>query len=115
MLYNLSVIELMGDNDPEFINTLISVFIESIPSDLENINTAADNHDWTQVSFMAHKIKSTIDNLGIETLKNIIRMLEAKSIINSLSVDDILSYVKEVTTVMTEVVKEMRVNYPNIA
>ncbi len=114
MLYNLSLIELMGDDDPEFIKTLISVFAESIPPDLESLNQAADTHDWKHVSFMAHKIKSTIDNLGIESLKSVIRILEANSIINELSEDDIISYVKEVTAVMTDVVNEMKLNYPSI-
>ena len=115
MLYNLSVLELMGDNDPEFIKSLISVFVESIPPDLEILNVAADNHDWEQVSFMAHKIKSTIDNLSVDSLKQIVRMLEAKSVICSLSTDDILSYVKEVTYILSEVIIEMRERYPHLS
>ena len=114
MLYNLSVMESIGDNDPIFINTLVYVFIESIPADLENLNNASRDHDWTQVSFMAHKIKSTIDNLGIDSLKEIIRLLEANSIINSLSVDDLFCYVNEVNDVMCEVVSEMLENYPEV-
>ena len=114
MLYDLSVLELLGDNDPEFIKTLINVFIESIPPDLDSLNQAADNQDWIMVSFMAHKIKSTIDNLGIETLKSSIRTLEARSIVDGLSEEEILSYVKDVTLIMTEVVEDLQINNPAI-
>ena len=114
MLYDLSVLELMGDNDPAFIKTLIDVFIESIPPDLDSLNQAADTQDWKQVSFMAHKIKSTIDNLGIETLKSAIRILEARSIIDGLSEEEIMSYVKEVTIIMTKVVEDLQTINPTI-
>ena len=114
MLYDLSILELMGDNDPEFIKTLIHVFIESIPPDLDSLNQAVESKDFKQVSFMAHKIKSTIDNLCIETLKDVIRILEAKSILDGLSEDEIFSYVNEITITMTEVVEDMQLINPTI-
>jgi HPt (histidine-containing phosphotransfer) domain-containing protein len=112
MLYDLSVIEMMGDNDSSFINTLLQIFIESIPQDLEALNHAHQKKNWEQVSFMAHKMKSTIDNLSVESLKINIRTLEGKNLIQTLSEQEIDTHIAEVNTILNQVLEGLKEQFP---
>jgi len=113
MLYDLSVIEMMGDNDTSFINTLLQIFIESIPQDLEELNLAHQQKNWDKVSFMAHKMKSTIDNLSIESLKIIIRDLEGKNLIQTHSEQEIDAQITIVNHNLNKVLEGLKEQFPN--
>lgn len=112
MLYDLSVIEMMGGNDPSFINTLLQIFIETIPQDLDELNIAHQGKNWEKVSFMAHKMKSTIDNLSVDSLKINIRTLEGKNLIQTLSEQEIDSHIAEVNTVLNQVLVGLKEQFP---
>lgn len=66
MIYNLDKINEMADGDADFINSVISVFLEEVPSDLEGLEKALEEEDHQQVYQLAHKIKPNVDLLGME-------------------------------------------------
>lgn len=66
MIYNLDKINEMADGDQDFINSVISVFLEEVPQDLQDLETAIENKDYEVVYKMAHKIKPNVDLLGME-------------------------------------------------
>lgn len=66
MIYSLDKIKEMADGDEDFINSVISVFLEEVPQDLESLERALETSDYHQVYQLAHKIKPNVDLLGME-------------------------------------------------
>ena len=75
-LYDLSLINTIGKDDPAFANKIISIFVETMPENLASLITAGNDKNYEQISKIAHKMKSNIDFMGINSLKDIIRELE---------------------------------------
>lgn len=98
MIYSLDKVNEMADGDTDFINSVISVFLEEVPQDLEGLEHALNTSNYQQVYQLAHKIKPNVDLLGmeqtravaleIETLgKNETNMSEIQKIFPSLKKD----------------------------
>lgn len=66
MIYSLDKIKEMADGDEEFISSVVSVFLEEVPQDLESLEKALASDDYEQVYQLAHKIKPNVDLLGME-------------------------------------------------
>jgi len=66
MIYSLDKIKEMADGDEDFINSVISVFLEEVPQDLEGLENALNSSNYEQVYQLAHKIKPNVDLLGME-------------------------------------------------
>jgi PAS domain S-box-containing protein len=76
LLYDLSLINTIGKDDPAFASKIITIFVETMPENLVNLTKAGNEQNYEQVSKIAHKMKSNIDFLGIHSLKDTIRELE---------------------------------------
>ena len=66
MIYNLDKINEMAEGDEDFIISVISVFLEEVPEDLEGLEKAIGARDYENVYKLAHKIKPNVDILGME-------------------------------------------------
>jgi len=66
MIYSLDKINEMAEGDQDFINSVVSVFLEEVPEDLKSLETALEADDYQQVYHLAHKIKPNVDLLGME-------------------------------------------------
>lgn len=66
MIYNLDKIREMAEGDEEFIQSVISVFLEEVPQDLAELENAVAKLDYDNVYKLAHKIKPNVDLLGME-------------------------------------------------
>lgn len=75
-LYNLSMIESISGGDKSFIEKMLVLFLETVPKTLNDLKVSADEGDWPMLSKHAHKLKSTIDSMGISSLKQDIRDIE---------------------------------------
>jgi HPt (histidine-containing phosphotransfer) domain-containing protein len=76
MIYNLDKLNEMAEGDQDFINSVISVFLEEVPEDLETMEQALKEKDYEQVYKMAHKIKPNVDLLGMEQTRAIALEIE---------------------------------------
>jgi len=69
MIYNLDKIREMAEGDEEFIQSVISVFLEEVPEDLGGLETAVGSGDYEQIYKLSHKIKPNVDLLGMENTR----------------------------------------------
>jgi|TARA_R110002051_G_scaffold101478_1_gene172311 HPt (histidine-containing phosphotransfer) domain-containing protein len=76
MIYNLDKINEMAEGDQDFINSVISVFLEEVPEDMEALEKALLAQDHDQVYKLAHKIKPNVDLLGMEQSRAIALEME---------------------------------------
>ena len=66
MIYTLDKINEMAEGDNDFIISVISVFLEEVPEDLEALEKAINSNNYEQIRKMSHKIKPNVDLLGME-------------------------------------------------
>ena len=63
--YNLSKVYALSDNDEEFVLQIIDLFVTEVPQDLKQIEIGIKEKDHKQAYAYAHKIKPTLDLLGM--------------------------------------------------
>jgi HPt (histidine-containing phosphotransfer) domain-containing protein len=56
---------------------MLQLFLDTMPEALNDLEVATCNQRWEVLSKLAHKLKSTIDSMGITRLKQLIRTIES--------------------------------------
>lgn len=64
--YNLSKVYAISDNDEDFAKQIVTLFTEEVPAEIKNIREGLEDKDHKRVYQAAHKIKPTLDLLGME-------------------------------------------------
>jgi HPt (histidine-containing phosphotransfer) domain-containing protein len=110
MIYSLDKINEMADGDTDFIKSVISVFLEEVPQDLEGLEQALEASNYQQVYQLAHKIKPNVDLLGMEQTRAAALEIETlgKSEANMAEIKNIFPILK---TDIAQVVSELRKDF----
>lgn len=64
--YNLSKVYAISDNDVDFAKQIVVLFTEEVPAEIDNIKEGLKNKEHNKVYHAAHKIKPTLDLLGMD-------------------------------------------------
>jgi PAS domain S-box-containing protein len=76
-LYDLRMVEAISGGDQDFVKRMVQLFLDTMPEALTDIESATGDQRWEALSKLAHKLKSTIDSMGIGKLKQIVRSIES--------------------------------------
>ena len=76
-LYNLSNVRQLVRHDETIVRRLAWAFIETTPAILTALDEALTAANWEAVGDAAHHLKSSLDGLGVESLRHVIREVEA--------------------------------------
>ncbi|MEM9650103.1 MAG: Hpt domain-containing protein [Bacteroidota bacterium] len=109
MIYNLDKINEMAEGDQDFITSVISVFLEEVPVDLEGLEKAIAGRDYENVYKLAHKIKPNVDLLGMEQTRAIALEIETlgKNAANMTEIEEKFPVLKkDVLQVVAELQKD---------
>lgn len=74
--YDLSIVVAISGGDDEFVKRMVVMFVDTIPALLDELENSSERGNWDAVGRLAHRLKSTIDSMGIASLKTVIRSLE---------------------------------------
>lgn len=66
LYYNLSKVYAISDNDEEFAKQIVTLFTEEVPAEIKNMREGLEEKDHKRVYQAAHKIKPTLDLLGMQ-------------------------------------------------
>ena len=105
-LYDLAMIQSVSGGDPAFIKKMILLFIETVPQNVQELVDATDPKNWEQVSKMAHKLKSTIDSMGIRSIHDQIRAVEMNAK-NQDQLERMPDMVKQVESVVSVCIQQL--------
>lgn len=83
--YDLSKLHTIARGDEEFIRKMLELFIREIPKTIGQMQEAFQAGDMKTLGALAHRIKPSMDTVGIASVKNDILFLEA---INTSEVKD---------------------------
>ncbi|SHG42469.1 HPt (histidine-containing phosphotransfer) domain-containing protein [Flavobacterium fluvii] len=75
--YNLAKVYALSDNDPEFVLQIVNLFVTEVPDDLAQIKEGIKKKDHKHAYAYAHKIKPTLDLLGLKVAFEEILQVEA--------------------------------------
>ncbi len=75
--YNLSKVYALSDDDPEFVNQILKLFVDEIPEDFVQIKEGIKKGDHKHAYAYAHKVKPTLDLLGLNVAFEEILQVEA--------------------------------------
>jgi len=75
--YNLAKVYALSDNDPEFVNQILTLFVTEIPEDLLEIKEGIKKKDHKHAYAYAHKVKPSLDLLGLNVAFEEILQIEA--------------------------------------
>ena len=75
-LYDLKKLESIAQNNQTFILKMVTLFSRQAPSDVHEIEMAFEKKDYHTVRAVAHRMKPSIDNMGIVSLHGLIREIE---------------------------------------
>ncbi|WP_299699578.1 PAS domain S-box protein [uncultured Pontibacter sp.] len=105
-LYSMEVIRKMSHNNEAFMNRARQLFADTVPKTVQDMQAAADRQDWKTVSALAHKVKSTIDTMKIDSLKETVRFVESNAK-QETNLSEVQQGVQELARVLTRVVDEI--------
>lgn len=75
--YNLAKVYALSDNDSEFVNQILTLFVTEVPLDLTQIKLGIKTKDHKLAYSYAHKIKPSLDLLGMNVAFEEILQIEA--------------------------------------
>jgi CheY-like chemotaxis protein len=105
-LYNLHQLQAISRNDDAYCKKMIGIFIEQSTSSLSKIIEAYQNKDLAVVYSISHRIKPSIDLMGIELLKDSIRYIEKYSKDDNDS-DELKKQISYLQTVLSNVLIQL--------
>jgi PAS domain S-box-containing protein len=107
LLYNLSKLEKIAKGNQQFMDKMIQLFIDQTPKSVNDLKTAYEIGDYSKVKAIAHRIKTSIDTMGIDILKDEIREIEknAESLQSSEQTEKLIS---KLDTVINEVAASLK-------
>ncbi len=109
MIYSLDKINEMAAGDEDFVHSVITVFLEEVPGDLQALEIAIEEKDFENVYKLAHKIKPNVDLLGMEQTRATALEIETlgKSADNSAEIESKFPLLKkDVLQVIAELKKD---------
>lgn len=111
-LYDIDKLKELCDNDADYLQKMVEIFIEQSTTSTKQMQEAMTIKDLQTVSQISHKIKPSIDSLGIDCLKAEIREIEkdAKTGIYTDKLVNLVNYAEEVLTKVVEHLKKENLN-----
>jgi HPt (histidine-containing phosphotransfer) domain-containing protein len=109
-LYNLEMIKEISHGNNDFVKKMMALFNETMPAAIAELKQHLSASNWSDLGAVAHKIKPSIDTVGIELLKEDIRTIEknAKELSNLSEIPDLLEKLEMVLNkVMDDLNEEM--------
>jgi len=105
-LYNLEQLNMIGRGDEQFLKMMLEMFSKLAIQTIDQMQIAYENKDLDSIRKLAHKIKPSIDNLGIDSLFDKIRLIEVYDIEKN-SYDDLKLEMDFVFDVLNNVVADL--------
>lgn len=75
-LYDLTMIHGLSGGDEAFIRQMVELFVDTMPASMIEFQATLQDREWEAMGKLAHKLKSTTGSMGMDTIKEEMRMVE---------------------------------------
>jgi len=107
MLFNLEKLRKIVDYDEAMIKKMVSMFIEKTPESLEEMSRHYQQKELVEVGKIAHKLKSSINLMGIDSLHQSVRIIEKYAMKNE-NHEDLPDLLDEFTQTCYKVLAQLK-------
>ena len=104
--YNLQKLNEMSRGNMGFVQKMLHLFVDTTPQYLNEINTLFKENDIDGLKKVAHKMKPSIDNMGITAIRQEIRDIEHFD--DDGPQEELQVLVEKVNEILQEVVKQLK-------
>lgn len=108
--YNLAKVYALSDNDPEFVQQIVTLFVNEIPEDMAEIKEGIKKKDHKHAYSYAHKVKPSLDLLGLKVAFEEILLIEAWTKIEG-ETKEIKETFKSVKRQVKDAIKELKKDF----
>ncbi len=108
--YNTKRIIAFTGEDQKMLHKMIMIFLENGPKMLNIIQKSLLIKDYEKLSFHAHKLKTSIDHLSIESLTTEIRQIEKFSK-EKINLDLLPGLIRKLNTELQETILEIKQDF----
>lgn len=108
MNFNLKYLKELFDGDQIVINELIMTFVQNVPNDMELLETAILNKDFSQIRILSHKLKSSLALFQAEQPRMLMESIEFNIKHNQLDHGTINSHFQTAKSQISEVINELK-------
>jgi PAS domain S-box-containing protein len=105
-LYNITQLEQMSRGNNSFVTKMISIFINQTKENIDIMQNGIADSNFDQVKRIAHKIKPSIAQMGIASLKNQARNIETYKLETGEN-QEFKEMTRHLCEVLNEVLKEL--------
>jgi CheY-like chemotaxis protein len=109
-LYDLTMVQTIAGGDINFIKRMVQIFLDTMPPSIDQLKNELQQQNWDALSKLAHKMKSTIDSMGIARLKDVIRTIEANGKQKN-DLDKLPALVSQVDEVLKQCIQQLKSDY----
>jgi HPt (histidine-containing phosphotransfer) domain-containing protein len=78
-LYSLDFVKEMAGGNKEFIQTLLQLFVDTVPDSITKINEHYEKGNFDSMAKEAHKLKSTINTVQVPSFIEKIKEMEIEA------------------------------------
>ena len=108
-LYNLSQLKAIASGSQEFVTKMITMFLEVTPALVDRVENGIKLEDREDVRSASHKMKPSLDIMGIESFYTVIRSIE-QNVKKESNLDDVHQLSRTLHSTLEKVYKELREN-----
>ncbi len=106
-LYDItSIREMLGDE--EEVKRMMTIFLESTPVSLHDMNEGFKEDDADKLARNAHKMKASLDMLKVNELYDDVRKIDKDFKVEEIPQDQLEAIVEKMNTVLEKVFEQLR-------
>lgn len=108
--YNLKQLEDLSGGSNEFVVEIVKVFLSDVPEQLNNLKLSFDKNDFDELTRIAHKLKPSIDLLGITSINKDIRIVEGYSK-NGTHISELSNLIVNIQSTLNKTTEELKSDF----
>jgi HPt (histidine-containing phosphotransfer) domain-containing protein len=105
--FDLSYMVSICDGDWQFMKEMIETFLRDSPEIIGSMQTHADKKEWRRVGEYAHKFKTSLMFMGIQSLHGVIREIETNGR-EGIDTEGISGKIDRVNEICSKAIVELR-------
>ncbi len=107
-LYSLEKLNTIGNNNPAFVQRMLNIFVKESTAVIPEMKAAFVSADYKKIGALAHRIKPSILNMGIESFANEVKELEILGDSDNPDINAIQQLLLTAETVLTKVAEQIK-------
>ncbi len=106
-IYSRDKLSQMMDQNEEEVNELMKIFVDMVPSMLQEMQDAAKGEEWSRCSDLAHKLKSSMRLWAIDSLDEDVLYIETNGL-NAENTEEVTAKIQDLRNQLLNVIEEMK-------